>query len=55
MYSSESDWSDDDVVLALGDVELPMVTERRFKGAEGAITVAAHRLATIGKGHRKSR
>ncbi|KAM0843199.1 hypothetical protein ACQ4PT_057865 [Festuca glaucescens] len=55
LYSSESDWSDDDVVLALGDVELPMMAERRFKGAEGAITVAAHRLATIDKGHRKSR
>ncbi|CAM0880365.1 unnamed protein product [Alopecurus aequalis] len=55
LYSSESDWSDDDVMLSLGDVELPMMTERRFKGAEGAITVAAHRLATIDKGHRKSR
>ncbi|KAM3329294.1 hypothetical protein ACQJBY_026387 [Aegilops geniculata] len=57
LYSSESDWSDDEVVLAqIGDVELPtMMTERRFKAAEGAITVAAHRLATIGKGQRKSR
>ncbi|VAH74602.1 unnamed protein product [Triticum turgidum subsp. durum] len=32
-----------------------MMTERRFKAAEGAITIAAHRLATIGKGQRKSR
>uniref|UniRef100_A0ACD5VN96 Uncharacterized protein n=1 Tax=Avena sativa TaxID=4498 RepID=A0ACD5VN96_AVESA len=56
MYSSESEWSDDDVVLThIEDVELPMVTERSFKGAEGAITVAAHRLATIEKGHKKSR
>uniref|UniRef100_A0A453EEX6 Phospho-N-acetylmuramoyl-pentapeptide-transferase n=1 Tax=Aegilops tauschii subsp. strangulata TaxID=200361 RepID=A0A453EEX6_AEGTS len=57
LYSSESDWSDDEVVLTqIGDVELPtMMTERRFKAAEGAITVAAHRLATIGKGQRKSR
>uniref|UniRef100_A0A8R7TSS2 Phospho-N-acetylmuramoyl-pentapeptide-transferase-like protein n=1 Tax=Triticum urartu TaxID=4572 RepID=A0A8R7TSS2_TRIUA len=57
LYSSESDWSDDEVVLTqIGDVELPtMMTERRFKAAEGAITIAAHRLATIGKGQRKSR
>ncbi|KAM3348065.1 hypothetical protein ACQJBY_021773 [Aegilops geniculata] len=57
LYSSESDWSDDEVVLTqIGDVELPtMMNERRFKAAEGVITVAAHRLATIGKGQRKSR
>jgi phospho-N-acetylmuramoyl-pentapeptide-transferase len=52
-YSSESEWSDDEVVItAFGDVELPVVGKSR---AEGAITVAAHRLATIDKGHRKSR
>ncbi|TVU02740.1 hypothetical protein EJB05_51738, partial [Eragrostis curvula] len=52
-YSSESDWSDEEVVLtSFGDVELPVASKSR---AEGAITVAAHRLATINKGHRKSR
>jgi phospho-N-acetylmuramoyl-pentapeptide-transferase len=52
-YSSESEWSDDEVVItAFGDIELPVASKSR---AEGAITVAAHRLATIDKGHRKSR
>ncbi|KAL6626949.1 hypothetical protein ACP70R_030675 [Stipagrostis hirtigluma subsp. patula] len=52
-YSSESDWSDEEIVLtAFTDVELPVTSKSR---AEGAITIAAHRLATINKGHRKSR
>ncbi|KAF8663337.1 hypothetical protein HU200_055950 [Digitaria exilis] len=52
-YSSESDWSDEDVVLtAFGDVELPVTGKSR---AEGALTVVAHRLATIDRGHKKSR
>lgn len=53
-YSSESEWSDDDVVVltAFTDVELPMTVKSR---AEGALTIAAHRLATIDKGHKKSR
>ncbi|PNT70146.1 phospho-N-acetylmuramoyl-pentapeptide-transferase homolog isoform X2 [Brachypodium distachyon] len=56
LYSSESEWSDDEAVLTqIADVELPVMTDRRFKGAEGAITIAAHRLASIEKGHRKSR
>ncbi|KAL6838813.1 hypothetical protein ACP4OV_031527 [Aristida adscensionis] len=51
-YSSESEWSDEEVVLtAFGDVELPVPSKSR---AEGAITIAAHRLATIDNGHRKS-
>lgn len=51
--SSESEWSDDEVVLtAFRDVELPMTGKSR---AEGALTIAAHRLATIDKGHKKSR
>lgn len=56
LYSSESEWSDEEVVLnPIGDVELPVMSKSRFEGAEGAITVAAHRLASIEKGHRKSR
>jgi phospho-N-acetylmuramoyl-pentapeptide-transferase len=52
-YSSESEWSDDDVILtAFTDVELPMAVKSR---AEGALTIAAHRFATIDKGHKKSR
>ena len=53
-YSSESEWSDDDVVVltAVTDVELPMTVKSR---AEGALTIAAHRFATIDKGHKKSR
>ncbi|KAK3163330.1 hypothetical protein QOZ80_1AG0002210 [Eleusine coracana subsp. coracana] len=52
-YSSDSEWSDEEVVLtAFGDVELPVAGKSR---AEGAITVAAHRLATIDRGHKKSR
>lgn len=52
-YSSESEWSDEDIVLtAFGDVELPVTGKRR---AEGALTIAAHRFATIDKGHKKSR
>ncbi|XP_062190048.1 phospho-N-acetylmuramoyl-pentapeptide-transferase homolog isoform X2 [Phragmites australis] len=52
-YSSESEWSDEEVVLtAYGDVELPVTSKSR---AEGAITVATHRFAMIDKGHRKSR
>lgn len=54
-YSSESEWSDDDDVVVLTsftDVELPMTVKTR---AEGALTIAAHRLATIDKGHKKSR
>lgn len=51
-YSSESEWSDEDVVLiAFGDVELPVTGKSR---AEGALTVVAHRFATIDKGHKKS-
>lgn len=51
-YSSESEWSDDDVILtAFTDVELPMAVKSR---AEGALTIAAHRFATIDKGHKKS-
>ncbi|PVH39493.1 hypothetical protein PAHAL_5G518500 [Panicum hallii] len=52
-YSSESEWSDEDIVLtAFGDVELPVAGKSR---AEGALTVVAHRFATIDKGHKKSR
>ncbi|CAO2161538.1 unnamed protein product [Urochloa humidicola] len=52
-YSSESEWSDEDIVLtAFGDVELPVAGKSR---AEGALTIAAHRLATIDKGRKKSR
>ncbi|KAL5220781.1 hypothetical protein ABZP36_025494 [Zizania latifolia] len=56
LYSSESEWSDEEVMLnPMGDVELPVMSKSHFEGAEGAMTVAAHRLATIEKGHRKSR
>jgi phospho-N-acetylmuramoyl-pentapeptide-transferase len=52
-YSSESEWSDEDVVLtAFGDVELQVTGTSR---AEGALTVAAHRFATIDKGNKKSK
>ncbi|CAO2175059.1 unnamed protein product [Urochloa humidicola] len=52
-YSSESEWSDEDIVLtAFGDVELPVTRKSR---AEGALTIAAHRLAMIDKGSKKSR
>ncbi|KAF0924835.1 hypothetical protein E2562_014933, partial [Oryza meyeriana var. granulata] len=56
VYSSESEWSDEEVMLnPTSDIELPVMSKSRFEGAEGAITVAAHRLAMIDKGHRKSR
>ena len=59
LYSSESEWSDEEVVEVvlnpIEDVELPVMSKSRFEGAEGAITVAAHRLASIEKGCRKSR
>ncbi|KAF2949038.1 hypothetical protein DAI22_01g078300 [Oryza sativa Japonica Group] len=56
VYSSESDWSDEEVVLnPTSDVELPLKSKSRFEGVEGAMTVAAHRFATIEKGHRDSR
>uniref|UniRef100_A0A0D3EL04 Phospho-N-acetylmuramoyl-pentapeptide-transferase n=1 Tax=Oryza barthii TaxID=65489 RepID=A0A0D3EL04_9ORYZ len=44
VYSSESDWSDEEVVLnPTSDVELPLKSKSRFEGVEGAMTVAAHR------------
>lgn len=56
VYSSESDWSDEEVVLnPTSDVELPLKSKSRFEGVEGAMTVATHRFATIEKGHRDSR
>ncbi|WVZ72757.1 hypothetical protein U9M48_021168 [Paspalum notatum var. saurae] len=54
-YSSESEWSDEDIVLtAFGDVELPVASKSQGL-AEGALTIAAHRFATIDKGHKKTR
>uniref|UniRef100_A0A0E0HH61 Phospho-N-acetylmuramoyl-pentapeptide-transferase n=1 Tax=Oryza nivara TaxID=4536 RepID=A0A0E0HH61_ORYNI len=44
VYSSKSDWSDEEVVLnPTSDVELPLKSKSRFEGVEGAMTVAAHR------------
>uniref|UniRef100_A0A0E0JFG7 Phospho-N-acetylmuramoyl-pentapeptide-transferase n=2 Tax=Oryza punctata TaxID=4537 RepID=A0A0E0JFG7_ORYPU len=44
VYSSESEWSDEEVILnPMSDVELPLKSKSRFEGVEGAMTVAAHR------------